>query len=287
MKVALVLGGGGSRGLAHVGVLQVLQQIELQPDLIVATSMGGVVGVLYGLGFGPEEISHGFRLVQNGLTFNVRLLSARARQRRVRDNLAALLGNLTFADLHLPVTLMTVDMEAGVEVPLSEGRLLPAVLASSAVPGAFPPVWHRGRHLADGGVIDSLCTPMAYTLGADKVIAVDVHPTLAREAPWDNPLRVITGLRLPFDHLLGAPESTRPTLPAALWRANRVMTWYVHEQRLQAHPAHVLLRPQISHFGSLDFKDVHGPVAAGVAVAEENLTRLQAIKAARDEARSS
>lgn len=142
-KVALVLGGGGSRGLAHIGVLKVLQQENIPIDLVVATSMGGIVGVLYGLNYQPDEMIHNIVTIQERLTFNLKLISASTRQQVVRDQLQPWVRQQTFADLSLPVTLMTVDMEAGVEVQLNEGPLLPAMLASSAVPGAFPPRPHR------------------------------------------------------------------------------------------------------------------------------------------------
>jgi predicted acylesterase/phospholipase RssA len=68
-----------------------------------------------------------------------------------------------------------------------------------------------------------------------------------------------------------------PTAPAAMWRAVRVMTWHLHQQRLAAHPPHVLLRPDVSSYGSLDFKDLDGPIKAGIVEAERCLPELKAL----------
>lgn len=279
-KIGLVLGGGGSRGLAHIGVLEVLVREQIPVDLIVGTSMGGIVGVLFGLGFSPAQIAEELSPLQ-GASFldRLKLISSRGRQRRAHEHFADTLEGKTFADLILPVTLMAVDMVHGEEVSLSAGPLLPAVLASSAVPGAFPPIHHHGMQLADGGVIDSLATHVAYDQGADKIIAVDVYPPLEKANPWTDPISAIMGFQLPpgIFSTSGNGMKRIPTAAASMWRSVRVMTWHLHQQRLLSHPPHVLLRPQVSSYGSLDFKDVAGPRQAGVAEAERHLAELRAL----------
>lgn len=281
-KIALVLGGGGSRGLAHIGVLKVLVREQIPIDLIVGTSMGGIIAVLFALGYHPAEIGQGLGQIQQSLLFNVKLFSARARQGVVRDNLAEILEDKTFADLAIPVTLMCVDMRHGCEVPLTEGPLLPAVLASSAVPGAFPPVKYQGMELADGGVIDSLATHIAYRRGADRVIAIDVYPQLDRENPWADPISGIIGLQwLPNIFSNSNNEDKIPSLAASIWRSVRVMTWYLHQKRLEEHPPDVLLRPDVDNYASLDFRDIDAPIQAGVIEAERKLTTLRALSRQR------
>jgi NTE family protein len=280
-KIGLVLGGGGSRGLAHLGVLKVLIRERIPIDFIVGTSMGGIVGVLYALGYKPPEIAQGVSLLLQGSTmlFNMKMLSGKARQNRIKEALIENLGDKTFADLSIPVTIMTVNMLHGHEVQLKEGPLVPAILASSAVPGAFPPVKHGNMELADGGVIDSLATHVAYEQGADKIIAVDVYPELDGENPWIDPISAIMGIRLPSGifSTSGNGLNKIPTAAASMWRSVRVMTWYLHQERLAAHPPDVLLRPNVDDYGSLDFRDVDGPVQAGVEEAERHLPALQAL----------
>jgi NTE family protein len=278
-KIALVLGGGGSRGLAHVGVLKVLEREGIPIDLIVGTSMGGIVGVLHSMGFAPAEIGQGISKLQQNLFFNVKMLTMRARQRHVEELLTEGLGQATFADLQIPVVLMAVDMRHGTEVCLYEGELVPALLASSAVPGAFPPVEYQGLELSDGGVIDSLATHTAFDYGAERVIAVDIFPELERENLWAHPLSAIIGLDIPdiLATVNGDNGERKPTVATAIWRATRVMTWYMHQKRLEEHPPDVLLRPNVDEYASLDFRDIDTPVQAGVVAAEAAIEQLRAL----------
>ena len=276
MKIGLVLGGGGSRGIAHIGVLQVLVREGIPIDLIIGTSMGGIVGVLFALGFSPHQLTEQMSVLQRTSLFNLKQWSARSRQRMLRSLLAEPLNAKTFADLRIPTTLMAVDLHHGVEVALNHGPLMPAVLATSAVPAVFPPVELEGMQLADGGVIDSLATQAAAECGADKVIAVDIEPSLEKENLWVDPVSAITGIQLPF--VFGTNESPRsPNALAAMWRAWRVMAWHIHQERLAAHPPDILLRPRVERYGSLDFKELQGLVLAGVAEAERHLTELKAL----------
>jgi NTE family protein len=276
MKIGLVLGGGGSRCVAHVGVLQVLVREEIPIDLIVGTSAGGIVGTLFALGFSPDQLIAQMKVLRHKPLLNIKRLSARSRQQMLCDLLSETLGDKTFADLRIPTILMAVDMHRGSEVALDEGPLLPAVLATSAVPAVFPPVELDGTQLADGGVIDSLATHVAFARGADKVIAVDIEPPLEGDNPWVDPLSAITGFQLPL--LFGDNGSSKtPSIFAAMWRAVRVMAWHIHTERLAAHSPDVLLCPQVGDYGSLDFRNLSGPLQAGVAEAERQLAALKAL----------
>jgi NTE family protein len=279
-KIGLVLGGGGSRGLAHIGVLKVLIREQIPIDFIVGTSMGGIIGVLFALGYNPAEIGQGISRLQQNTLLNLKLLTIRARQRHALEFLTETFGDKTFADLALPVTLMAVDMEHGQEVCLREGPLIPALLATSAVPGAFPPVKHQDRLLADGGVIDSLATWVAFEQGAGKIIAVDVYPPLEKDNPWTDPISAIMGF--PRSSTLFKNRRRRrsdkiPNAAAALWRATRVMTWHLHEKRLVEYPPDILLRPDVDSYASLDFRDIDAPVQAGVLEAERQVGALRAL----------
>jgi NTE family protein len=276
MKIGLVLGGGGSRGLAHLGVLKVLEREGIPIHLLVGTSMGGLASVLFSLGVSPDHIIGEMRVLQNRSLINVRLLSARARQRTIRSLLHRALEGKTFADLKIPTALMAVDMVCGKEVALNEGPLMPAALATSAVPAIFPPVEIDGMQLADGGVIDSLATHVAFAMGADRVIAVDIEPPLEMDNPWTDPISAIMGSQLPL--LSGLSNSSKtPGILASVWRAVRVANWHLHTERLAAHPPDVLLRPDVAQYGSLDFKELQGPFLAGMSEAERHLDEIKAL----------
>ena len=274
-KIGLVLGGGGSRGIAHIGVLSVLAHNNIPVDLIVGTSMGGIVGALYASGVSPDAVAQGMDNMRGTNLLNMNLFNARARQRMVEDQLSVLTDK-SFADLKIPLTVMAVDMVHGCEVAINEGPLIPALLATSAVPGVFPPIEVNGMQLADGGVIDSLATHVAFEQGADKVIAVDVYPPLETDNPWVDPLGAILGFQLPFG-LLGNGSETKPGVISSIWRAVRVMTWHLHEERLAAYPPNALLRPPVETYASMDFKDVQGPLLAGADEANRHLSAIQAL----------
>jgi NTE family protein len=275
--VALVLGGGGSRGIAHIGVLEVFRREGIQVDMIIGTSMGAIVGALFAAGMEPRLMAEKFMEMQSNSIFSMSIFSARSRQRDVQKQLERGLKGLQFADLHVPLTVMAVDVLHGVEVPLREGPLIPALLASSAVPAVFPPVEINGIQYADGGIIDSLATNVAYALDASKIIAVDVYPPLEKDDPWIDPVSATMGFQLPFNLLVPNEWNRVPSMMASMWRSFRIMAWHVHEERLRTYPPHVLLRPTVSGYGSLDFTDVEGPLVAGRKVAEDHLEEIFAI----------
>lgn len=280
-KIALVLGGGGSRGVAHVGVLDVFMREKLPVDLIVGTSMGAVVGAMYAAGHHPAQMAERMADLQGVNVFGTSIFTARGRQQRFAEQLSTMFAGLTFADLKIPLLVTAVDMITGREVVLKDGPLIPALLASTAIPAVFPPVELNGMQLADGGVIDSVATHVAYEQGYGgegkeaRIVAVDVYPPLEPDNPWVDPLSAIMGLGiqidLPFNSL---PWARTPGIVASLWRSYRVLAWNMHETRLQAHPPDVLLRPLLGETGSLDFKDLQGPFYAGLQEAERHLDAI-------------
>jgi NTE family protein len=279
-KIGLVLGGGGSRGIAHIGVVEVLQRENVPIELIVGTSMGAIVGALYALEIPPQEMTRSISNWQGSNIFAMNLFSARARQRQIARELALFLGEKTFDDLSISLAVMAVDMDTGREVVLDSGPLLPAILASSAVPAVFPPVEIDGMKLADGGVIDSLNTEVAFARGANRVIAVDIYPQLEPDR-WNDPLGAIMGLELPL--LSGGTE---PGMVSSLWRSVRIAMWYIHAKRISLHPPDVLLRPDVGRYGSLDFNDITGPLRAGRDEAEKHLPQIRALVDQRFDAKA-
>ncbi|MBC8170726.1 MAG: patatin-like phospholipase family protein, partial [Anaerolineae bacterium] len=188
------------------------------------------------------------------------------------------LGDKTFSDLNIPLVVTAVDMVSGAEVALDQGELIPALLASSAVPAVFPPIEMGEMQLADGGVIDSVATHVAFRYDPQIVIAVDVYPPLEQDNPWVDPLSAVIGMQLPF--VSGTlPWAKSPNMVGALWRSVRVITWHLHEQRLKADPPHVLIRPAVGDTGSLDFSDIQHPYAAGVQAAQAHLDEIKVLVA--------
>lgn len=136
-RLALALGGGAARGLAHIGVLEVLEREGIRPDCIVGSSMGGLVGALSAAGLGAYDIAEaarGFRFPRWFIPGGLVAWDA------VFRTAVPTLSELAFERLATPLVVTAVDLEEGSEVILHTGPVLPAVQATCAVPGVFPPV---------------------------------------------------------------------------------------------------------------------------------------------------
>jgi predicted acylesterase/phospholipase RssA len=202
---ALVLSGGGARGLAHAGVIMGLEELGYDPDMVIGTSMGAVVGALYAAGYTPEEIGEriteidwaavflptpvligpdravGYPLVNLDLQLEeLRFARGLIGQWRINRALAHLLFDANarargdFDRLARRYRAVAADLASGNAVVLDSGDLALAARASMSVPGIFAPVVWNDRILVDGGIVDNLPTDVARALGADRVIAVDV-----------------------------------------------------------------------------------------------------------------
>ncbi|MDE7163554.1 MAG: patatin-like phospholipase family protein [Clostridia bacterium] len=177
-KIGLALGSGGSRGVAHIGVIKALEEEGIRPDYIVGCSMGSVVGAAYANGLSVDEM---FEAVSKIKALQLIDLSAvpLTRLALLRGNkmfnlLANTLGDVTFDRLQIPFRCIASDLYSGRLVTLSEGSVTQAVKASSSIPGVFPPVKLNGKLLVDGGVLCRVPTEQVKEMGADVVIAVDV-----------------------------------------------------------------------------------------------------------------
>ncbi|MDQ3117623.1 MAG: patatin-like phospholipase family protein, partial [Verrucomicrobiota bacterium] len=215
-KVGLALGGGGARGVAHIGVLQALEELNIPVDYIAGTSMGAVVGGLYASGMSPGEIEEHFReadwryLLSNAspresetfrgkqrefdLDQGIELGFSRGGEVQVPEGLVAgrkLLVNLReltlpvrgiedFDRLPIPFRAIATNIETGEKAVLAHGNLAEAMRASMAVPGVFSPYRIGGKILVDGGLTSNLPIETVQAMGADIVIAVDVSPVLLK-----------------------------------------------------------------------------------------------------------
>lgn len=213
IKIGLALGGGGVRGLSHLGVLKVLEEAGVSIDLIAGVSMGAIVGGGYALNpdsevlktkllkalkkmdmdkierFSSPKIFKGKRTIYKKLSAFVREIYALGKQQMqgfiidsslTEDAIKDWLGERVFADTKIPFYAICTDLNSGEEVVLHSGRLDRAVLASSSIPAIFPPIEIEGRLLSDGGVVESVPARILKKLGADIVIAVNLQEELRK-----------------------------------------------------------------------------------------------------------
>jgi NTE family protein len=206
-RVGLALGGGVVRGLAHVGVLSVLEEAGVPIDFVSGTSAGAIVAACYGAGMDARQLREyawkftWWRLLRP--VWPVRGLVSFAGMTRL---MTKYLGDLVIEDLKLPCVIATTDIERGEPVYLLKGPLAPAVQASCSVPGFVAPVQLQGRWLAEGAMSDMVPATILRQLGADYVIGVDIFAFKIRR--WLGPLGyLIAGLEIALERSgLGVDE---------------------------------------------------------------------------------
>ncbi|MCH9632899.1 MAG: putative NTE family protein [Chlamydiae bacterium] len=184
--VALVLGGGGARGAAHLGVLEALEEANIPIDLIVGSSIGGFIGSLYAdqpnsalLKKKLEKVKRKHLTYYNPVIIRNGLWGFKSMSKFLNSNLQA----KTFKELQIPLKVVATNLLDGEEVVLSGGEITPSVCASCAVPFYFQPVSIYGRLLVDGGVIDPVPIKVARQSNPRIVIAVDISGTASSKRP--------------------------------------------------------------------------------------------------------
>jgi len=225
-KIGLVLGGGGAKGNAHIGVLKVLEELQVPIDYIAGTSMGAIVGALYASGLTADEVetlitSIDWKDVFSGeparknidfrrkredyeilsrLSLGVKGGKIRLPKGLVKDQKVNLLFEMLmlhtieiddFDKLPIPFRAVATDLETGEPVVLKEGRLSDAARASMSVPGAFPPIELNGRILIDGGIVNNVPVDIVRDMGADIIICIDVGKPLKTGEEIAGPLTIL------------------------------------------------------------------------------------------------
>jgi NTE family protein len=184
VRIGLALGGGAVRGAAHIGVLDVLVKAGFAPAVVTGCSAGALVGALYAGGLSAADITsmagglQWKRLVRPSITGRALFETA-----RLGAYLNDALDGRDFAALDLPFAAVACELTTARRVVMSDGPVASAVLASSAIPGVFPPVERDGMLLVDGSLVDMVPAGLARSLGADIVVAVDVSGPLPRRRP--------------------------------------------------------------------------------------------------------
>jgi len=177
-KVGLVLGSGGFRGFAHIGVIQVLQENNIPIDYISGASIGSLVGAYFSLYSDLHKLEA--EVVTNKkeklLTlFDLGFRGGLVSGKKFEIFLEKTLGRKSFNDCHIPLSIVATDLKSGQAVIINQGALTTAVRASSSVPLVFEPVKIKGKLLVDGGLSDPVPVDIVKNMGADVVIAVNLY----------------------------------------------------------------------------------------------------------------
>ncbi len=285
-RIGLVLGGGGAKGAAHIGVLKVLEELKIPIDYIGGTSMGALVASMYASGMSPEEIEQivtsldwddlftdspprseidfqrkrdDFSIlsaielgVKNGSLRTPRGVIAAQKIGLLFETILMPVSNITdFDKLPTPYRAVAADLETGDTVVLKSGRLADAARASMSVPGVFPPVEVNGRYLCDGGIVRNLPVDVVREMGADIIIAVDV------------------GQILPSREKLGSPMAIMNQMVDIMIKGN------VNAQIDQLEKKDVFIRPDLGTISSGDFKRGREAIERGLQAAKQKEADLR------------
>jgi len=263
-KLGLALGGGGARGLAHIGLLKVLERAGIRVDYLAGTSMGSIVGAAYAAGISPAQMEQDALKLSRKRNL-VRLADFGSLRRgllqgqRVRKLLVESWGlDKTFEQLNIPVAAVATHLRGQHSVVLRSGSVVDAVMASSAFPSVFPPVMVNGDLLCDGFIFNNVPADIVREMGAQVVVAVDVISTkpLVEEDP-----EIITQ----------TAEANQ-----GLYQAIMMMVAEATLDNLRSSPPDILLRPVIPPDLTifLGFTRAAEAIAAGEKATESALPRL-------------
>jgi len=182
-KIALVLGGGAARGFAHVGVIRALEQEKIPIDMVVGTSVGGLIGAIYAADVNSFDLEWtAFQLEKDDL-FDFGIMNAvvgmgLAKGDKLEEWVKGHIKTANIENMKIPFAAVATDLNWGYKVVLDKGSVARAIRASAAIPGVFQPVQHQGKLLVDGGVTDNIPISVAKAKGADIVIAVDISASI-------------------------------------------------------------------------------------------------------------
>jgi NTE family protein len=266
-KIGIALSGGGARGLAHIGVLEVLDDLGVQIDVVSGTSMGALIGAAYCSGIGLEEVKKLLNSTdwKSFLVFSAFQLSRAGiiKEKKVDEILKKFLGDKTFKDCKKQFCCVAVDILSGTRVVLDSGSLREAVLASIAVPGIIPPVFKGNGLLVDGGVMEPLPTLAIQTLSPTFIIASSIVFDKIRPEP----------LKEEMAEELKLAENKKMSIQAIIDKSMNTM----HTQMVQSYLpyAQIVIEPRIGDFGFFDFDKSRDIIEAGRIAAIEKIPEIK------------
>ncbi len=267
--ISLALGGGGAKGLAHIGAIKSLLQQKVRIHSVAGTSIGSVIASMYAKGYSPDEMADLFRQVDQNHLFSVPFSDGPGflGYRGVREFLDKVLGDITFDQLHIPCCVVSVDLVSDSVIEITEGSVRDAVLASIAIPGIFPPQYVGEMVLVDGAVMDPVPVRSARKLGNGLPVAAVVLSGKYRLSQL-SPVPMRNGKL----NAILADQFARTSLSKTfkvLTDAIETSSRQVSELRLQLDQPDIIIRPAIEEIGILDVVDVDAVMKKGLDAANE------------------
>jgi NTE family protein len=263
-RVGLALGGGAARGLAHVGVLRVLQKEGIPIDMIAGTSSGAVAGSAYALSLDTARIT---REVLDGRWQKTAPLldptfptNGLIRGKKIRDLFADYLGsNTRFEDLKIPFACVATDIDTGEEVVIDSGLVADALRATISIPGIFRVAKYEGRYLVDGGLTTPVPVHVVRDMGADFIIAVNVNPDVANRMSRANKRR--------------AAARKTPNIIQVMLQSVYITSYALARGALEE--ADVVIEPDLGNIGAGEFRKVRQLITLGRRAAQRAIPEIK------------
>lgn len=292
-RIGLALGSGSARGWSHVGVIRVLEEAGITPDIVCGTSIGALVGAVYAAGQ-LDRLEHWIKTLTwqsiLGLV-DVKMDGGLIEGGKLVDFFRSRYDDPGIDKLPMAYGCIATDLMSGHEVWLREGSVIDAVRASIALPGLFTPVERDGRLMVDGGLVNPVPVSLCRAMGADIVVAVDLNWNLVKSRhravdqthkPATEPVRSATRERL--GALLakfwpGSPphgsENKLPSILEVLSTSLNIMQIRITNSRLAGEPADVVIRPRLADIGLMDFHRGTQSIGEGERAAKHALGHIQ------------
>lgn len=295
VSIGLALGGGVARGWCHIGILRTLIRAGFEPDIIAGTSIGAVVGGLY-LSGKLDELEAWARSLDAKRVRAMMDISLTSGGLVAGRKLATLLdeyiGGVLVENLTRNFAAVTTELKTGHEIWLRSGPLTQALRASYALPGVFPAVNIDGRFHVDGALTNPIPTAAARAMGGRLVIGVGLHvdgqqadEDISEPGPfgdddgswtdWIRPDRMVA-------KMIFGPRKDGPGISATMTGALNIMLDRLTRMRLAADPADVMIEPDVSHIGLLEFDRADELIALGGQAAERALPLIERLAATLD-----
>ena len=280
-KFGLALGGGGARGLAHIGVLKIIKNENIKIDFITGCSMGAIVGGMYAFYGNVQKVEEFFfkaiqhpkfielnidkmpeqraRLDKNYFEqffdyIGIRLQALRSLNRlshfdeNVANEIYEIIPDIPIEKLKIKFSAIATDLISGAEINFTKGSLRDIIKASSAIPGIFPPVKYKGYLLVDGSASESVPAGRVREIGADRVLAVNV-------------MRQIKSVEQP------------QSVIDILYRAEDITSYHLSNLRLEE--ADIIIRPKVNDLSWADFDKIEEIISAGEEATSVKITEIK------------
>ena len=262
-KVGLALGSGAARGLAHIGVLEVLERESIPVDMIAGASAGALVGALYAQGKSLsqiEELATSMSWKKIAPLVDIALpRTGFIGGKRIKDLVSSIIGDVKFEDLPIPFSCVAADIMTGEEVVINQGSVVEGVRASISIPIIFTVVKQKGRYLVDGGLVDPVPVSVVKQMGADFIIAVNVIPDVKERIHWVDKER--------------AHDPKEPHLFSVMMQSIYISSYSLVESSLEG--ADVVIEPRMAHIGAGDFHRAQECIVQGELAAQDSILEIK------------